>query len=104
LNELGTANNDYATFSNPYRARCSSRSRERRYRPDHPQQFLKRIERTGFGEFLFTIGDLTRTAQESPTLFCMIPHANATILVTGKNFGWGSSRDTRGHWRITDST
>jgi len=28
-------------------------ARRRRHRPDHPKQFLKRVERTGFGEFLF---------------------------------------------------
>ena len=35
-----------------------------------PKQFLKRIERTGFGEFLFTIGGLQGTEKRLPILCC----------------------------------
>jgi 3-isopropylmalate/(R)-2-methylmalate dehydratase small subunit len=48
-----------------------------------PKQFLKRIERTGFGEFLFY--DWVRTGE--------ISLAPGPILVTGRNFGCGSSRE-----------
>ncbi|MCA1832685.1 MAG: 3-isopropylmalate dehydratase small subunit [Actinomycetota bacterium] len=48
-----------------------------------PKQFLKRIERTGFGEFLFY--DWIRSGEIS-----LEPN---TILVAGKNFGCGSSRE-----------
>jgi 3-isopropylmalate/(R)-2-methylmalate dehydratase small subunit len=48
-----------------------------------PKQFLKRIERTGFGEFLFY--DWIRDGEIS-----LDPNP---ILVTGRNFGSGSSRE-----------
>src|ERR1700712_5107044 len=50
-----------------------------------PKQFLKRIERTGFGEFLFY-----DWAQEPGWSLPKNP-----ILATGPNFGCGSSRDPR---------
>ena len=53
-----------------------------------PKQFLKRIERTGFGPFLFY--DWRRNEDfilDKPA------YRNATILVTGANFGCGSSRE-----------
>jgi 3-isopropylmalate/(R)-2-methylmalate dehydratase small subunit len=61
-----------------------------------PKQFLKRIGRTGFGEFLFFdwIKDpdfeLNRPAAEG-----------ATILVAGRNFGCGSSRE-HAAWALED--
>ena len=48
-----------------------------------PKQFLKRIERTGFGEFLFY--DWVRDGE--------VTLVDAPILVGGKNFGCGSSRE-----------
>ena len=48
-----------------------------------PKQFLKRIERTGFGEFLFY--DWARDGE--------ISLEKAPILVAGRNFGCGSSRE-----------
>jgi 3-isopropylmalate/(R)-2-methylmalate dehydratase small subunit len=48
-----------------------------------PKQFLKRIERTGFGEFLFF--DWVNDGEVSPQ--------KAPVLVAGKNFGCGSSRE-----------
>jgi 3-isopropylmalate/(R)-2-methylmalate dehydratase small subunit len=53
-----------------------------------PKQFLKRIERTGFGEFLF------HDWREDPAFVLNDPrYAGANILVTGPNFGSGSSRE-----------
>ncbi len=48
-----------------------------------PKQFLKRLERTGFGEFLFY--DWIRSGE--------IELERNPILVTGRNFGCGSSRE-----------
>jgi len=56
-----------------------------------PKQFLKRIERVGFGEFLFY--DWMRSGEISL-------EANP-ILVTGRNFGCGSSRE-HAVWAIRD--
>jgi 3-isopropylmalate/(R)-2-methylmalate dehydratase small subunit len=59
-----------------------------------PKQFLKRIEKTGFGEFLFY--DWRRTAEGNPDPtfpFNQPRYAGASILVTDKNFGCGSSRE-----------
>ena len=53
-----------------------------------PKQFLKRIERTGFGQFLFH--DWAR----DPEFELNRPEAQgAKILLTGRNFGCGSSRE-----------
>jgi 3-isopropylmalate/(R)-2-methylmalate dehydratase small subunit len=56
-----------------------------------PKQFLKRIERTGFGEFLFY--DWAREPGWD------LPHA--PILATGRNFGCGSSRE-HAPWALQD--
>ncbi|MCB0867426.1 MAG: 3-isopropylmalate dehydratase small subunit, partial [Solirubrobacterales bacterium] len=48
-----------------------------------PKQFLKRVERTGYGEFLFY--DWVRDGEIK-----LEPHP---ILVSGRNFGSGSSRE-----------
>ena len=56
-----------------------------------PKQFLKRIERTGFGEFLFY--DWVRSGEVSIS--------PAPILVTGRNFGCGSSRE-HAPWALQD--
>ena len=53
-----------------------------------PKQFLKRIERTGYGEFLFF------DWRKDPGFELNRPeYAGATILVAGRNFGCGSSRE-----------
>ena len=53
-----------------------------------PKQFLKRIDRTGFGECLFY------DWRADPALFLNDPrYAGAGFLVTGSNFGCGSSRE-----------
>jgi 3-isopropylmalate/(R)-2-methylmalate dehydratase small subunit len=56
-----------------------------------PKQFLKRVERTGFGEFLFY--DWAKEPGWD------LPHN--PILVTGKNFGCGSSRE-HAPWGLQD--
>jgi len=61
-----------------------------------PKQFLKRIERTGYGPFLFydwrRQGDFALDRPE---------HAGASVLVAGANFGCGSSRE-HAPWALRD--
>jgi 3-isopropylmalate/(R)-2-methylmalate dehydratase small subunit len=59
-----------------------------------PKQFLKRIERTGYGEFLFY--DWRRTAAGDPDPAFVLNDARykgTQILIAGKNFACGSSRE-----------
>jgi 3-isopropylmalate/(R)-2-methylmalate dehydratase small subunit len=59
-----------------------------------PKQFLKRIEKTGFGEFLFYDWRRTPDGKPDPTFSLNQPrYAGASVLVTGRNFGCGSSRE-----------
>jgi 3-isopropylmalate/(R)-2-methylmalate dehydratase small subunit len=59
-----------------------------------PKQFLKRVERTGFGQFLFYDWRYLPDGQLSPSFVLNEPrYKDASILVTGKNFGCGSSRE-----------
>ena len=59
-----------------------------------PKQFLKRIERTGFGEFLFYDWRYMADGQPNPSFVLNQARYNgASILVAGKNFGCGSSRE-----------
>jgi 3-isopropylmalate/(R)-2-methylmalate dehydratase small subunit len=53
-----------------------------------PKQFLKRIERTGFGEFVFF-----DWAKDPDFELNRPEYAGARVLVTGRNFGSGSSRE-----------
>src|SRR3954465_10720070 len=67
-----------------------------------PKQFLKRIERTGYGEFLFY--DWRYDGAGKPTAEFMLnqpQYAGASILVAGKNFGCGSSRE-HAAWALGD--
>jgi 3-isopropylmalate/(R)-2-methylmalate dehydratase small subunit len=67
-----------------------------------PKQFLKRIERTGFGEFLFYDWRFSGEGTKNPEFVLHRPrYANATILVTGRNFGCGSSRE-HAVWALAD--
>ena len=59
-----------------------------------PKQFLKRIERTGFGRHLFHDWRYRPDGSADPAFELNRPKAaGATILVTGENFGCGSSRE-----------
>jgi 3-isopropylmalate/(R)-2-methylmalate dehydratase small subunit len=67
-----------------------------------PKQFLKRIERTGFGEFLFYDWRRTKDGSHDPSFVLNHPHhAGASVLVAGKNFGCGSSRE-HAVWALED--
>lgn len=67
-----------------------------------PKQFLKRIERTGFGEFLFYNWRSTPDGKLEPGFVLNQPrYAGASVLVVGKNFGCGSSRE-HAVWAIAD--
>ena len=62
-----------------------------------PAQYLKRIERTGFGPFLFD------EWRKDPDFVLNDPrYAGATILLAGPNFGSGSSRE-HAPWAIEDA-
>ncbi len=59
-----------------------------------PKQFLKRIERTGFGEFAFFDWRYLPDGKPDPDFELNRPgYEGASILVTGRNFGCGSSRE-----------
>jgi len=58
-----------------------------------PKQFLKRIERTGFGEFLFF------DWRKDPAF--ELNHQTGRILIAGRNFGCGSSRE-HAPWALED--
>ncbi len=58
-----------------------------------PKQFLKRIERSGFGEFLFF------DWKKDPAF--ELNHQSGAILLTGRNFGCGSSRE-HAPWALQD--
>jgi len=67
-----------------------------------PKQFLKRIERTGFGEFLLFDWRRTSDGKHDPAFVLNHPrHAGASVLVAGKNFGCGSSRE-HAVWALED--
>jgi 3-isopropylmalate/(R)-2-methylmalate dehydratase small subunit len=67
-----------------------------------PKQFLKRVERTGFGEFLFYDWRF-RPNGELNTEFELndARYRGASILIAGKNFGCGSSRE-HAPWALAD--
>ena len=67
-----------------------------------PKQFLKRIERTGYGDFLFY--DWRRNAAGDPDPAFVLNYARykgAQILIAGKNFACGSSRE-HAAWALSD--
>jgi 3-isopropylmalate/(R)-2-methylmalate dehydratase small subunit len=67
-----------------------------------PKQFLKRVERTGYGEFLFHDWRRTPEGDLDPHFVLNKPaYAGAGVLVTGRNFGSGSSRE-HAPWGLQD--
>ncbi|HKG12520.1 MAG TPA: 3-isopropylmalate dehydratase small subunit [Pyrinomonadaceae bacterium] len=59
-----------------------------------PKQFLKRVARTGFGEFLFYDWRYREDGSPEPSFVLNEPrYAGASVLVAGRNFGCGSSRE-----------
>jgi 3-isopropylmalate/(R)-2-methylmalate dehydratase small subunit len=67
-----------------------------------PKQFLKRIERTGYGDFLFFDWRQTPAGQPIPEFVLNDPrYKDAKILIARKNFGCGSSRE-HAAWALSD--
>jgi len=67
-----------------------------------PKQFLKRTERTGFGQFLFYDWRFLPTGGPNPAFELNDPRCRgASILIAGKNFGCGSSRE-HAPWALAD--
>jgi 3-isopropylmalate/(R)-2-methylmalate dehydratase small subunit len=67
-----------------------------------PKQFLKRIEKTDFGRFLFYDWRFGADGKKNPDFVLHQPRCEgATILVAGKNFGCGSSRE-HAVWALAD--
>ena len=67
-----------------------------------PKQFLKRIERTGFGQFVFYDWRFAADGTKNPDFILHEPrYDGASILVAGKNFGCGSSRE-HAVWALAD--
>ena len=67
-----------------------------------PKQFLKRIEKTGFGQFLFYDWRFAGDGKKRGDFVLDEPrYAGASILVAGKNFGCGSSRE-HAVWALSD--
>ena len=67
-----------------------------------PKQFLKRIERTGFGEFLFHDWRPLPGGEVDPSFVLNEPrYRGASVLVAGRNFGCGSSRE-HAPWALAD--
>jgi 3-isopropylmalate/(R)-2-methylmalate dehydratase small subunit len=67
-----------------------------------PKQFLKRIEKAGFGQFLFYDWRFGADGKKNPDFVLHEPrYEGATVLVAGKNFGCGSSRE-HAVWALAD--
>lgn len=67
-----------------------------------PKQFLKRIERTGFGQFLFYEWRFDEAGNDNPSFEMNKPrYEGASVLISRANFGCGSSRE-HAPWAIMD--
>jgi 3-isopropylmalate/(R)-2-methylmalate dehydratase small subunit len=66
-----------------------------------PKQFLKRIERTGFGQFLFYDWRFDGGGHKKDFVLDDPRYAGASILLAGRNFGCGSSRE-HAVWALAD--
>jgi 3-isopropylmalate/(R)-2-methylmalate dehydratase small subunit len=67
-----------------------------------PKQFLKRVERSGFGEFLFYDWRIQPDGSKNVKFVLNQPqYQAASILIAGRNFGCGSSRE-HAPWALAD--
>lgn len=67
-----------------------------------PKQFLKRVERSGFGEFLFYDWAADHEGEPDPEFVLNQPaYQESVVLVAGPNFGSGSSRE-HAPWSLQD--
>ncbi len=67
-----------------------------------PKQFLKRVERSGYGEFVFWDWKRRDDGTDNPDFVLnKAEYADATILLAGPNFGSGSSRE-HAPWGLQD--
>lgn len=67
-----------------------------------PKNYLKRVEKTGFGEFLFDDWRYLAKRKPNPEFILNFPqYKEASILITGDNFGSGSSRE-HAAWALLD--
>jgi 3-isopropylmalate/(R)-2-methylmalate dehydratase small subunit len=67
-----------------------------------PARFLKGTSREGFGQFLFNDWRYSEEGEPNPDFALNAPTAQgATVLVAGRNFGCGSSRE-HAPWALTD--
>lgn len=67
-----------------------------------PKQFLKRIERTGFGQFLFYEWRFDEAGNDNPAFeMNKSRYQGASVLISRANFGCGSSRE-HAPWAIMD--
>jgi len=67
-----------------------------------PKQFLKRIERTGYGDFLFYDWRYLSPGQPRPDFVLNnLRYRGASVLIAGRNFGCGSSRE-HAAWALAD--
>ncbi|MEC5423085.1 3-isopropylmalate dehydratase small subunit [Virgibacillus sp. C22-A2] len=67
-----------------------------------PKQFLKRVERTGFGQFLFYHWRIDDEGNKRPEFgLNKAEYQDASILLAGENFGCGSSRE-HAPWALLD--
>jgi 3-isopropylmalate/(R)-2-methylmalate dehydratase small subunit len=68
-----------------------------------PKQFLKLIDRTGFGKHLFADWRYTTSGEEKPDFVLNRErYRSASILLAGRNFGCGSSRE-HAPWALVDA-
>ncbi len=67
-----------------------------------PKQFLKRVERSGFGQFLFFDWRYDSKGEPRSDFILNTPqYQDASILLAGQNFGCGSSRE-HAPWALSD--
>lgn len=67
-----------------------------------PKQFLKRIERSGFGQYLFYDWRFSPAGDPRPDFILnRSPYDRGTVLIAGPNFGCGSSRE-HAPWALLD--